>query len=283
MGRAPELAAGGLLHPYRRVTKLAAPEHCLEVQFQGAGVRLKGWRCAATAERRGTVVYLQGIADNRASSIVAIKKFVPRGFDVLAYDSRAQGESEGKYCTYGYYEKLDLARILDTVDSGPIVLIGTSLGAAVALQAAAEDARVTAVVAAETFADLRGIARDRAAFLLTDATIREAFRLAERDAGFEADAVSPEESAKRIRIPVLLLHGANDRDTRPDHSRRVYTALGGPKKLVIVPGARHDGSLNPQTWPMVEAWVDDAIRPHGRSGNAGRAGAGEAAAEAPTR
>jgi len=281
--RAPELAAGGLLHPYRRVTRHAAPEHCRDVNFQGAGVRLKGWRCGAVGERRGTVVYLQGIADNRASAVVAIRRFVARGFDVIAYDSRAQGESEGKHCTYGYYEKQDLAKILDDLDSGPVVLIGTSLGAAVALQVAAEDARVTAVVAAETFADLRSIARDRSRFFLTDATIREAFHQAERDARFEVDAVSPVESAKRIRIPVLLLHGEEDRDTRPEHSKRVYAALGGPKKLVLVAGARHDGALNAETWPVVEEWVDEAVRPRDRSGDAGRADAGAAAAGAPTR
>lgn len=283
VGRAPELAAGGLLHPYRRVTKLAAPQHCRDVYFAGAGVRLKGWRCGVVGERRGTVVYLQGIADNRASAVGAIRRFVARGFDVVAFDSRAQGESQGENCTYGYYEKRDLARVLDTIDSGPVVLIGTSLGAAVALQTAAEDSRITAVVAAEAFSDLRSIARERTRFILTDATIGEAFRLAEQKARFEVDAVSPVECARRIRAPVLLLHGENDRDTRPEHSRRVYAALRGPKKLVLVPGARHDGALNPQTWLMVEAWVDEAVRPGGRSGDAGKAGAAAARPAAPTR
>src|SRR5438128_11590183 len=100
--------------------------------------------------------------------------FVPRGFDVVAYDSRAHGESDGDICTYGFFEKNDLHRVLDTVDDGPVVLLGTSLGAAVAILEAADDQRVATVVAAETFADLRTVATERAPFFFTAATIRKA-------------------------------------------------------------------------------------------------------------
>jgi hypothetical protein len=43
------------------------------------------------------------------------------------------------------------------------VLLGTSLGAAVALQEAADDGRVVGIVAAEVFSDLRTVARARPA------------------------------------------------------------------------------------------------------------------------
>jgi pimeloyl-ACP methyl ester carboxylesterase len=91
--------------------------------------------------------------------------------------------------------------VLDTIGSGPIVLAGTSLGAAVALQAAAE-----------------------------------------------------------IRIPVLLIHGAADSDTPPAHSRRVLAALAGPKRLILVPGARHNEALR-DVWGEVERWLDEVISP----------------------
>ena len=74
---------------------------------------------------------------------------------MVASDSRARGDSQGEACTYGFFEKQDLHRVMNTVGSGPVVLIGTSLGAAVALQEAAEsNPRVSAVVAAETFSNL---------------------------------------------------------------------------------------------------------------------------------
>jgi pimeloyl-ACP methyl ester carboxylesterase len=209
--------------------------------------------------RRGTIVYLHGVADNRTSGTGVIERFGPRGFDVVAYDSRAHGESGGQACTYGFFEKQDLGRVLDSVGPGPIVLLGTSLGAAVALQQAAVDPRISTVIAAETFSDLRTVATERAPFFFTAALIAQAFRLAERQEHFAVDDVSPIAAASRIRIPVLLIHGEKDSDTSPDHSRRVFAALNGPKRLIVVQGAAHNGSLRTETWGEIDRWIDDVL------------------------
>jgi pimeloyl-ACP methyl ester carboxylesterase len=89
----PALGAGGLLHPARRHTSLKTPDSCEDVMFDGAGVALKGWQCRTAGTRLGTVIYLHGIADNRTSGAGVVERFVNRGFDVIAYDSRAHGES----------------------------------------------------------------------------------------------------------------------------------------------------------------------------------------------
>ncbi len=255
----PVLAAGGLLHPARTVVATRPPEHCVDATFQGAGVTLAGWRCSSPLPPRGTIVYLHGIADNRGSSSGVLERFVNRGFDAVAYDSRAHGGSTGDACTYGFFEKRDLHRVIDTLVHPPVVLIGTSLGGAVALQEAADDTRVKAVVAAETFADLRTVARERAPFFLTNGVITEAFALAERDGHFRVDDVSPVAAAARIDAPVLLLHGAIDRETPPAHSERVYAALRGPKQLILVPGAHHNQSLAAGVWPDIDRWIDRAL------------------------
>jgi uncharacterized protein len=255
----PVIGAGGLLHPARTRVVGAAPDTCSDASFAGAGVTLKGWRCSANGVRRGTIVYLHGIADNRTSSTGVIGRFGRRGFDVIAYDSRGHGESGGAACTYGFLEKHDLHDVLDTIRSGPIVLLGTSLGAAVALQEAAGDTRVTAVIGAETFSDLRTIASERAPFFFTKGTIRRSFQLAEEQGHFDVDAVSPEHAAAAITVPVLLVHGAMDIDTPPEHSQRVFAALKGPKRLILVPNAGHNGSLRPEVWDEIDRWIDQVI------------------------
>jgi uncharacterized protein len=254
-------AAGSwlLLHGARRIASPATPAACEAAAFTGAGVDLAGWRCRTTQARRGTLVYLHGISDNRRGARGLIDRFNSIGLDVVAYDSRAHGESTGDACTYGFYEKQDLRRVIDTLAPGPVVLLGHSLGAAVALQEAATDPRVATVIAAEPFSDLRTIATDRAPVFFTPFVIRLGLALAEWQAGFSVDDVSSVNAAARLTIPVLLIHGDSDWQTRPEHSRRIEAALGGPKRLMLVRGAGHSESLRGEVWPDIERWVDEHV------------------------
>lgn len=257
----PKLGAGGLLHPWRRTTIARMPSACQETEFAGDGVTLRGWRCGSPTPAPGTIVYLHGIADNRSSASGAIERFTPRGFQVIAYDSRAHGQSGGEACTYGVFEKRDLRAVIDRLHPGPIVLIGTSLGGAVALLEAADDPRVAAVIAAETFSDLRTVATERAPFVFTRGSIERAFRLAEEQGRFTVDAAAPAAAAPRVKAAVLLIHGNADRETSPDHSRRIFDALTSRKHLIRVPGAGHNQSLGGEVWTEIDRWIDAATPP----------------------
>ena len=100
----PSIAAGGLLHPVRVALYNRMPQGCVDREFIGDGLTLRGWHCAASGQGRGSLVYLHGVADNRSSAVAVIEWFTQRGFDVVAYDSRAHGQSGGTVCTYGFYE-----------------------------------------------------------------------------------------------------------------------------------------------------------------------------------
>jgi pimeloyl-ACP methyl ester carboxylesterase len=258
--QAPAIAAGALLHPTRTVSAAPAPDGCSEREFAGAGLVLRGWDCGGT-NRRETVIYLHGIGDNRGSGAGALSRFASRGYRAIAYDSRAHGRSGGDACTYGFFEKEDLRRVLDDVEARRVILVGTSLGGAVALQAAADDPRIAGVVAAEVFADLETVARERAPFFVWEGLIQDAFAFAGQRGRFRIAEVSPEAAARRIGVPVLLVHGAAHTDTPPAHARRVYAALGGPKDLTLVPNARHNESLrDAATWRQIDHWVDAIMR-----------------------
>ena len=256
----PAIGAGAVLHPSRRGVQMQPPQGCKAATFEGRDVRLEGWTCVAATARshRGTLVYLHGIADNRTSGIGIIRRFTALGFDVVAYDSRAHGESEGDACTYGYFEKDDLRFVLDQLEATGVVLLGTSLGAAVALQGG-RDPRIKAIVAAESFSDLRSVAFERAPFVFTEAAIASALSLAEKQAHFKVDEVNPAVAAAFITAPVLVIHGEDDVETSPDHARRIFAALTGRKRLILVPGAGHSRSLGPEVWTEIEGWIDAAI------------------------
>jgi pimeloyl-ACP methyl ester carboxylesterase len=252
----PSWGAGALLHPGRRPVGPAPALAHRDVVITGAeGVALRGWLFPARGAPTGvTVVYLHGIGDNRASGTWIAERLTRGGFDVLVYDSRAHGDSGGSACTYGFFERQDLRRALDAVGATRVILVGVSLGGAVALQAAPEDARVIGVIAVASYSDLESIARDRAPFFASGGEIREALALAEKEAHFTVADVSPARAAARIRVPVLLVHGAEDRETRPVHSERVHAALGGERALLLVSGAGHDDAL-PKAWAEVERWI----------------------------
>ncbi len=251
----PGWGAAALLHPRRQAP---GPEPALphrDIAFCSAGATLRGWRFAAREPRReAAVVYLHGISDTRASGTWLAERLVPLGFDVLAFDLRAHGASGGDACTYGVLERQDLARALDLLGGVRVVVVGVSLGGAVALQAAAEDRRIQAVVAAATFSDLESIARDRAPWFASERQLRRAFRLAEEEGKFRIAEASPVLAAPRVLAPVLLVHGAADRNTPPVHSERVFNALGGARELRLVPGARHAEALE-RNWPAVEDFI----------------------------
>jgi pimeloyl-ACP methyl ester carboxylesterase len=250
--------AGALLHPYRRHVTMPRPPGAQDLEIQGAAGKLRGWRFRHFGNARGTVIYLHGSADNRTSGLFVAERFTRRGYDVVAYDSRAHGESEGEACTYGYHEKQDLRRVIDAVERGPVAVLGVSLGGAVALQAAAIDPRIRAVVAVSTFSDLRTVATERAPRIASKDEIEAAFRLAESTAHFQVDDVSPVASARDIAVPVLLVHGEDDHETPSAHSQRVFAALPGAKRLLLVPGAGHNDALRPDVWMAIEAWIDTA-------------------------
>lgn len=250
----PGIGAGALLFPTRRVNAVAIPAACVDRAFTASGLTLRGWDCRTRVARKGTVVYLHGIADNRGSSVGAIDRLLPLGFDVVAYDARAHGESGGDRSTYGFFEKRDLQQVLDQLQVDRAIVIGHSLGAAIALQAAAVEPRIQAVVAASTFSDLRTVATERA-YYFPSWTLAPAFNRAERDGQFIVDEVSPVLAAARITVPVLLIHGEHDRDTNRAHSERVFAALGGPKELLIVKGAGHNDALRSDVWVDIQRWL----------------------------
>jgi len=264
-GLAPvDWGAGAIVHPLRRpVTRL--PDLPYEtVAFASGGERLEGWLLRPAGDPhgfgRGLVVYLHGIADNRQSGIGVARRLVPAGYSVLSFDARAHGRSTGDACTYGFHERDDVSAALSAVGAPRAVLLGHSLGAAVALQAAAVDPRVAGVVAASAFSDLPAIVRERAGWFRLPAAYVEAALLRAGELGrFRPAEASPVALAARITVPVLLLHGADDRKTPPEHSRRIAAALPAPHRLNLLPGVGHDEILGrAEAWREIEAFLAES-------------------------
>jgi hypothetical protein len=55
------------------------------------------------------------------------------------------------------------------------------------------------------------------------------------------------------RVRGMLAHGR-------DGDRRSLAALAGPKRLILVSGARHNESLRGEVWTEVERWIDQTVQ-----------------------
>lgn len=202
---------------------------------------------------RGTIIYLHGIGDCKIGGVPYARLFYGRGFNVFLYDSRGHGKSEGHYATYGFYEKHDLSAAIDYLKSrtdihiGKIGVFGTSMGAAVALQAAALDNRIEAIIAEASFTDLRTVMVDyqKRIIKLPWHFLRNlAISRSQKLAHFKARFVSPIHAVASVHKPILFIHGTNDTRIRAEYSRTLFDNANQPKELFLIHRGDHTDLLN---------------------------------------
>jgi len=132
-----------------------------------------------------------------------------------------------------------------------IFALGESMGAGIALESAASDPRIEAVVAEASFANLREAAYDYAGLrkypwlgktLLSPFAWTLLYR-GEKLTGIPLAEVSPVEAVASRAFPVLLVCDEKDVALPCRHSQMIYDAARGPKQLWVVPNAYHTAAL----------------------------------------
>jgi hypothetical protein len=207
------------------------------------------------------VIVSHGITNNLIGSVKYARIFLDLGFNVLIYDHRNHGKSGGRATTFGYYEQHDLSAVIDWVlaQHGPFEQIGIhgeSMGAAIAILAAARDPRVDFLVTDCSYANLR----DQIAHRLEEDFHLPAFPLlplatiwARILTGMRFNTLHPEEALPEVDAPVLIIHGEADAYIPPSHARRLAeTPAGAPRTLWLAPDADHAHALhkNPRGYPQ---------------------------------
>jgi uncharacterized protein len=241
------------LEYYRERTKLLHPS-ALQMPFEEItlktveGLPLSCWLITPRQPARGTVIIIHGVSESKIAGLPMAKLLHEVGFNVFLYDLRRHGDSGGHFCTYGFYEKHDTSTVINYLLSrrdlqvGKIGLLGNSMGAAIAIQVAAIDDRVAAVVAESGFASLRTVLDEyqkRIVKLPWHYLRNIVIKRSEHIAHFRATLVSPVKSIKDVHVPVFILHGTADQNIRVASSKMLYNAANDPKELWLIPGATH--------------------------------------------
>jgi alpha-beta hydrolase superfamily lysophospholipase len=233
-----------ILHP----SDLSLPNEDLLLKT-AEGITLSCWLISAGEHARGTVIFLHGVSECKIVGLPIAERLHKVGFNVFLYDSRCHGDSGGSVCTYGFYEKLDVSTIMNYLESRPdlnlgrIGLMGSSMGAAVAIQVAALDPRVAAVVGESGFASLRKVYDEYQKRMikvpwhyLRNLVIKRS----EAIAHFKASLVSPVEAVAQVHVPLFLIHGTADNKIPSSASELVFRNANEPKELWLIHGARHN-------------------------------------------
>ena len=172
------------------------------------------------------------------------------GFNLLFVDQRAHGGSEGQFITFGVKERLDCVRWAEYIDrriGGEIILDGLSMGATTVLMAAGEKLpeSVKGIIADCGFTSPKEIMLK---VMEEDLRIRcrPLFRLValmvKLRARFDVGEYSTIEAMKKNRLPILFIHGTDDKFVPCEMTKTAYEACTSEKSLVLIEGAGHGTS-----------------------------------------
>ena len=244
--------AGLLLHGCTSLLFYPTREHVLtpdvigldyrDVEFHAAdGVRLHGWFLPANDQARGTVLFVHGNAENISTHIASVAWLPSQGYNVFLFDYRGFGASAGETDLDGLHRDT-MAAIeetfqLDGVDPNRIAVFGQSLGGSVAISSLVRSPRRTQVrglIVEGAFSSYRRIAREKLAEF-------EPTWLLQVPLSFTIDnRYHPEEDIAGISpVPILIVHGAEDRIVAPSHAEDLFEAARPPKVLWLIGGASH--------------------------------------------
>jgi uncharacterized protein len=241
------------ISPFRKLETVKPSDFGLRFKpllVRGArAVILRGYFIhALTVKARATIIILHGIGSAKEVYFDFARWLAEQGFNVVVYDQRAHGRSGGKYCTFGFYEKRDVSRVITKVlkkhSKLPIGIHGTSMGGAVALQTLAIEKRLSFGIIESTFNTLENVIEEYSVDMLKFRSrwlVRRILSRSAKIAQFRPFDIQPVESCRHIEQPILLIHGDADEKIPITFNLDNFNALKTTdKEFYIVKGARHE-------------------------------------------
>src|ERR1051326_1358782 len=196
------------------------------------GPRLNGWFFAShTKPERATMIFFHGNGGNISNVGWMAQRFANHGFNVLIFDYRGYGRSDGVATNESdLYADGDAAVAFVMTNKGiraeQIVLYGQSLGTAIVADVASRRT-FGAVVLESGFSSASSVASSALPWLPRFLHFLGKNRF---------------ESARKlnsVKAPILIAHGDPDGTIPTSEAQLLYAAANEPKKLLIVPGAGH--------------------------------------------
>ncbi|MBQ3894978.1 MAG: alpha/beta hydrolase, partial [Clostridia bacterium] len=194
-------------------------------------------------------------------------EYYRRGYNVLIPDLHGHGDSESKYVSMGWLDRLDITdwtrSLVKENPKAKIVLHGVSMGAATTMMTTGEDLPENVVLAVEDcgFTSVYDIFEDQCirTYHLPPKLVMPAAGLVNRVLnGFWFKDASAVEQLKKSKTPTLFIHGDKDDFVLFENLDKVYNACAAPKEKYVIHGAEHAVSshwFHEEYWAVVDAWL----------------------------
>ena len=233
------------------------------------GLRLHG-QLLQQPGAKGTILLFHGY---RSSWIIDFSIVLPYyyslGYNLLAVDERAHGQSEGVYITFGIHERRDAATwaqyaAMHFGPDHPLFLGGLSMGATTVLLASALELppSVRGVIADCGFSSpeaiMRSVLRAHVKWLPAGPLLALMDICTRAFAGFSIRDASTLDAVSQTKLPILFLHGTADTFVPCAMSQAAYDVCASEKQLILVDGARHGYSYLVDR-PRVQAALADFL------------------------
>lgn len=210
------------------------------VRFNSAdGLTLQGLFFPGQAPAHGTVLHLHGNAANVTAHFPHIAWLPAAGWNVLCFDYRGYGGSQGQVTRQGTirdaHAALDYLLSRDDIDANRVVAFGQSLGGAIGIVLAAERGEIRGLACDGAFDHYRRVAawhirRNPLLFLAAWWFPRWAM----------SNGYDPIDYVSRISPRSLfIMHGTHDQVVDPQAAKRLHAAAGEPKELWMIDGVDH--------------------------------------------
>jgi fermentation-respiration switch protein FrsA (DUF1100 family) len=210
--------------------------------------RLHGWYCPCE-DPRAVILLTHGNAGHVADRAPLLRYLQSKArVAVFVFDYRGYGKSEGTPTVEGVLDDARAARAqlrwMASIEDSEMLLVGESLGGAIAVQLAAESAPC-GLILQSTFSSLREIAD---------------FHFPALSWLVPADKLNSCKAIQRYSGPLLQSHGTADRTIPLPLAEKLFAAGNEPKQFIRIPRAGHNNWITDDYLGHLNRFIEKAQR-----------------------
>jgi pimeloyl-ACP methyl ester carboxylesterase len=182
------------------------------------------------------LIFSHGNAMNQNDSIgfVEASSLLKLGISICVFDFAGCGKGTAPLITMGWREKDELGSVIDYVKSTfgfrKVILWGLSMGAFTTFLTVSERSDIVCAICDSTYDTIGNFLRT---FIQSESRYEDARQAVLKHGGFDIDAVDAVAVASRVTIPIVFIHGTNDRTVPSKLSERVFEATASTLKKYL--------------------------------------------------